>query len=84
MDLCLVARGNEQWYCPSDQADVWAAQGCTVYRLTPTRIAGPEQEIDEDNPTLTGSASSNGAVPGEGHTNLEAQPSVANEQGGNR
>lgn len=44
MDVCLVRRGNEQWYCPMGQVEYWAAQGCTVYELTPTRVAGPDVE----------------------------------------
>jgi hypothetical protein len=44
MELCMVVRGTEQWYCPSDQAEMWAEQGCTVYELTPTKVAGPDPE----------------------------------------
>lgn len=47
MEICLVVRGNTRWYCPPEQTEYWAAQGCTVFELTPTRVAGPDTEADE-------------------------------------
>jgi hypothetical protein len=58
MDLYLVQRGNEQWYCPPDQVEMWSEQGCAVFELTPTQIAGPEQVVEEiSNAQLAGEAS---------------------------
>ena len=91
MDLYLVTRGNEQWYCPPDQVGIWAAQGCTVYALTPTRVAGPEQgtETDaDDGAPLTGEASTNGVGATENDTDattVETQAATtATGQGGNQ
>lgn len=51
MNLYLVARGNERFYCPPEQVDYWISQGCSVYELTPTKIAGSEDYEDLENST---------------------------------
>lgn len=58
MELCLVVQENMRWYCSPEQAEYWAAQGCTVFELTPTRVAGPEVDIEADRAeTLSAEAS---------------------------
>ena len=46
MNLYLVARENERFYCPPEQVEYWISQGCSVYELTPTKIAGSEDYED--------------------------------------
>ena len=48
MDLFLVVKGNEQFYCPPEQKDYWAQQGYAVFELKPTQVAGPVQETTYD------------------------------------
>lgn len=72
MDLFLVRRGNEQWYCSQEQTGFWASQGCAVYELTPTLVAGSEQrETSEDAQGVTAVATTEGGV-GQGDVPREA------------
>lgn len=72
MNLFLVRRGNEQWYCPREQVELWASQGCAVYELTPTLVAGQEQqETSEYAPNLVAAGSTEGGV-GQGDIPKEA------------
>lgn len=45
MDLFLVVKGNEQFYCPPEQKDYWAQQGYAVFEFKPTQVAGPTHEM---------------------------------------
>jgi hypothetical protein len=44
MDQYLVIQGNARFYCPPEQADYWASQGCTVYAMQPVLVAGEERD----------------------------------------
>lgn len=45
-ELMAVVNGDARWYCPPEQAEYWAEQGCTVYELVPRHVAGPEAVPD--------------------------------------
>lgn len=45
-ELMAVVNGNTRWYCPPEQAEYWAAQGCEVYELVPRQVAGPAAAPD--------------------------------------
>lgn len=47
IDLYLVRKGNEQFWCQPEQVEYWASQGYAVYSLTPTKIAGEDAGEEE-------------------------------------
>lgn len=52
-DQYLVIQGNARFYCPAEQVDYWASQGCTVYAMRPYLVAGEEREEVQPQPVTS-------------------------------